>query len=153
LEVMSIFAREEMRACLSFLGNLRPEPSARIGIVLCFVSLLASGCGPTLWDARIEAGMGAYRQGRYAEAEKSWRAALEEAETSGRRDARRLARSLNNLGWLYGQQGRLDEAEEFLTRARAVADPALSTTDRPGLAAILDNLGRLYHLQRRYAEA
>ncbi len=53
----------------------------------------------TSWETSYAAGMEAYQQGRYAEAEKRWLAALEEAENFGP-DDKRLATSLNNLAVL-----------------------------------------------------
>ncbi len=58
----------------------------------------------TSWEKYNEAGMEAYAQGRYAEAEKHWKAALKKAEKFGPNDSR-LASGLNNLALLYYPHG------------------------------------------------
>ena len=64
----------------------------------------------TSWEKYNGAGTEAYAQGRYAEAEKHWKAALKKAEKFGPNDSR-LATSLNNLGMLYGAQSDYAKAE------------------------------------------
>ncbi len=60
------------------------------------------------WKEHMLAGETAYRQGRYAEAERQLDAALRAAESFGSQDPR-YAMSLNNLGGLYEAQGRYAE--------------------------------------------
>ncbi len=57
------------------------------------------------WEQHMLAGNTAYRQGKYKEAEKLWKAGLEAAESFGTQDPR-YATSLNNLALLYQTQGR-----------------------------------------------
>ncbi|TDJ70156.1 MAG: tetratricopeptide repeat protein [Proteobacteria bacterium] len=76
------------------------------------------------WESYMEAGMTAYQQGNYAEAEKQWSAALKKAEDFGPQDRRlaaiRLATSLTNLAELYKTQGKYAEAEPLYQRALAI---------------------------------
>ncbi len=73
----------------------------------------------TKWEKSNAAGVEAYQQGRYGEAEKRWLAALEEAENFGP-DDERLATSLNNLASLYKTQGKYAEAEPLYQRSLAI---------------------------------
>src|SRR5260370_32667666 len=86
----------------------------RVAAAVCGVSLVAGGCAAraTAWETRIAAGQEAYRQRNYAAAEYSWKAALEEAQA--RRSDDLVAKTLDNLGRLYEQQGRLAEAEGYI---------------------------------------
>ncbi len=97
------------------------------------------------------AGIEAYQRGDYAEAEKQFRAALNEAEGFGPQDPR-LARSLNNLAELYRVQGRYAEAEPLHKRALAIREKALGP-EHPDVAQSLNNLALLYPAQGKYAEA
>ena len=67
----------------------------------------------------MSAGAQAYAQGRYAEAEQHFKAALQEAKRFGSQDPR-LATSLNNLAELYRVQGRYAEAEKLEARAKII---------------------------------
>ena len=58
-----------------------------------------------LWETYMAAGVKAYQQGNYPEAEKQFAAAVKEAEGLGPQDPR-LATSLNNLAVVYQAQGR-----------------------------------------------
>ena len=57
------------------------------------------------WETQLAAGEEAYQQGNYAEAERQWGSALEEAKRFGTQDPR-LATTLNYLGLVYDAQGR-----------------------------------------------
>ncbi len=102
------------------------------------------------WETYMAAGNKAYQQGNYAEAEKQFAAALEEAEQFAPEDPR-LATSLNNLAALYAQ-GRYAEVEPLYKRALAISEKALGP-EHPGVATSLNNLAGLYHAQGKYAEA
>ena len=52
------------------------------------------------WESYTTAGLAAFQQGNYVEAEKQFGTALKEAEGFGPKDTR-LATSLNNLALLY----------------------------------------------------
>jgi tetratricopeptide (TPR) repeat protein len=60
--------------------------------------------------------------------------------------------TVNNLGNLYKNQGRLAEAEQMYNRALQGKDKALGT-DHTSMLTIVNNLGSLYKAQGRLAEA
>ena len=111
---------------------------AMVGM-LC-LSLGSASCSQPilLWETYNDAGIEAYEQGRYAEAEKLWLAALKEAEKFGPQ-APRLATSLNNLALLYDTQGKYAEAEPLYKRALEIDEKALGP-DHPSVAVSLNNL-------------
>ncbi len=104
-----------------------------------------------IWDSYISAGVAAFQQGHYTEAEKQYEAALKAAEKFAPQDPR-LATSLDNLGVAYFYQGRYAEAEPLYKRALAIFEPVLGPED-PHVATVLYNLALLYRAQGRYAEA
>ncbi len=103
------------------------------------------------WDTLNAAGIEAYQHGDYAEAEKQFGVALNEAEGFGPQDPR-LGTSLNNLAVVYEDLGRYAEAEPLYNRALAIREKALGP-DHPRVATSLNNLALLYHAQGKYAEA
>ncbi len=103
------------------------------------------------WKSYNNAGVKAYQQGNYPEAEKQWSAALKEAEGFGPQD-QRLATSLGYLGEVYRLQRRYAEAEPLHKRALAIREKALGA-EHPRIATSLNNLALVYHDQGRYAEA
>jgi tetratricopeptide (TPR) repeat protein len=103
------------------------------------------------WEQHMLAGNTAYRQGKYKEAEKLWKAGLEAAESFGTQDPR-YATSLNNLALLYQTQGRYADAEPFHKHALRSREKALGT-DHPDVAQSLNNLAELYRAQARYGDA
>lgn len=60
------------------------------------------------------------------------------------------SRTLHNLGWLAWHEGRLDEAEQYLTRALEIRQ---NYGNEYGVARTLELLARLRFRQHRYAEA
>jgi tetratricopeptide (TPR) repeat protein len=60
------------------------------------------------------------------------------------------SRTLHNLGWLAWHEGRLDEAEQYLTRALEIRQ---DYGNEYGVARTLELLARLRFSQHRYAEA
>jgi tetratricopeptide (TPR) repeat protein len=68
------------------------------------------------WESHNQAGVKAYREKDYAEAEKAFRLALKEAELLGGED-RRLGSTLRNLGLTYRALGREADAAPLLKRA------------------------------------
>ncbi len=115
------------------------------------IAVPAAFAQDTKWEKANAAGMEAYQQGRYAEAEKRWLAALEEAENFGP-DDQRLATSLNNLALLYQAQGKYAEAEPLYQRSLGIMEKVLGP-EHPDVAASLNNLAELYRNQGRYAAA
>ena len=128
----------------------------RTGLLLAGVlSLLlwpASCAAPeTSWERSNAAGMQAYQQGRYGEAEQHLTAALREAEKFGEQDPR-LATSLNNLATLYQYQGNYPEAEPLIQRSLAIWEKALGP-EHPDVALSLNNLAGLYKTQGKHSQA
>ena len=113
--------------------------------------LFTAACQRTRWESNNAAGVKAFQQGRYADAEKLFLAALKEAEGFGPDDPR-LAMSLNNLAGLYDNQGKYAEAEPLYKRLLAIDEKALGP-EHPDVAASLNNLALLYYNQGKYAEA
>ena len=103
------------------------------------------------WKANMQAASRVYEQGRYAEAEQQWVAALKAADGFGPKDPRLLA-SLNRLAQLYHAQGKYTQAERLYQRALAIAETVLGP-DHPDLASNLRNLAAVYEAQGKLAEA
>ena len=99
----------------------------------------------------MRAGAEASQVGNYAEAEKSWRAALGEAERLGS-DAPQLFVSLDRLGGLYFARGKYADAEPLLRRAMSIREKALGPDD-PAVAESLVMLALNQYGAGRYAEA
>jgi tetratricopeptide (TPR) repeat protein len=91
-------------------------------------------------------------QGRWEEAERQYRAALERLESGGAEEALRLQRAqlFNNLGMIATRLHRLDEAEGWFDRALSLWAVESSPTD---LAVCYHNLGLLRGAQGRREEA
>ena len=101
----------------------------RLLIGLLFLAfLLPAACQSNSWKSNNAAGSKALQQGRYADAEKLFLAALEEAKEFGPQD-QRLATSLNNLASVYQAQGKYAEAEPLFKRALAIWEKALAHSD------------------------
>ncbi len=93
------------------------------------------------WEEHMRAGITAYRQGRYAEAERQWDAGLEQAERFGREDPR-LGTNLNNLAALNQVQGKYTEAELLYKRVLRIDEKALGPEHRD-VATSLENYAAL----------
>ncbi len=91
------------------------------------------------------------KQGRYAEAERFARKALELGEKEFGPDHPYVAESLDNLALLYYDQGRYADAEPLFKRSLAIWEKALGP-DHPSVALSLNNLAGLYVFQGRYAD-
>src|SRR5438876_7177262 len=76
------------------------------------------------WASDNQAGAQLYEQGRYAEAERHFLAALQEVEQFGPHDTR-LAIVLNNLANLYHTQGNYAQAEPLYQRALEIREEML----------------------------
>jgi tetratricopeptide (TPR) repeat protein len=128
---------------------------------LLFVCVLAMGCLTSGWQASAQyinprfgyiptsewdrlnrAGMEAFHQDNFAEAEAELVKALPEAEKFGSEDPR-LATSLNNLAQVYHAQGRYPEAEPLYLKSLAI-DKKVLGEEHPTLAGDLNNLDELY---------
>jgi len=107
--------------------------------------------GEAAWKRENQAGLAAYKQGKYAESTRHLKAALQAAESFGATD-KRFAASLNNLAMLYRSQGRYAEAEPLYKRAFAIWEKTLGP-EHPYTAQSLDNLAELHLAQGQYREA
>jgi tetratricopeptide (TPR) repeat protein len=88
------------------------------------------------------------KQGDYAAAEKAYRQSLEEAEATG--DETGAVRGWKGLGSLYWRQGRIEEAIQTLTRARAALQRGRDIFE---LGDTLLSLGISYNYSGRFSEA
>ncbi len=119
--------------------------------VLCLAFLVTAACKRTDGESNNAAGLKALQQGRYAEAEKSFLAAVEKTERFGPQDPR-LANGLNNLALLYHDQGKYAEAEPLYKRSLAILEKALGP-EHPNVATGLGNYIALLRKTNREAEA
>ncbi len=130
----------------------RTKTCLLLGGVLCLALSVQTACfQQTPWEKSNAAGMEAYRQGRYAEAEQHFTAALKEAEKFGP-DDERLGTSLYYLAEVYRAQGRYADVEPLLRRSLTISEKALGP-ENPDVAPILDRLATLYQTQGKYAQA
>jgi tetratricopeptide (TPR) repeat protein len=90
------------------------------------------------WDTYNHAGLVAFKQAKYAEAEKLFRAGLKVAEESDS-NHNDVALSLDNLARLYRTQGKYAQAEPLYKRSLAISEKALGP-NHPDVAASLNNL-------------
>src|SRR5437879_154755 len=81
-----------------------------LGVLLLVFHPGWAACDEVRWTESINVGNRYHGEGKYAEAEKAYLTALKEAEQFPEEDPR-LSVSLNNLGFLYYDQGRYGEAE------------------------------------------
>ena len=108
-----------------------------------------SGDLPGVIIGRTGAGNVSMYQGRWAEAEQAYLSALELSEGAGALALER-GQLYNNLGNLHTRWGRLESAEEWLEKARALWEGVHSPVDR---AVWFLNLGHLREAQDRLPEA
>jgi Tfp pilus assembly protein PilF len=91
-------------------------------------------------------------EGRPGEAEKLWKRAIRNWETTFGPEHPISASALNNLGMLYSDQGRVDEAEALFRRALAIQQKAFGA-EHPDVARMMNNLAGVYQRRRQYPEA
>lgn len=103
------------------------------------------------WVNHMTAATSALQRRDLAEAGTQLEAALELAEGFSVGDPR-LARTLNNLAYIYRRVGRYYDAEPLYRRAADLHEETLGP-DHPNVATVLNNVASLYQLQRRYDEA
>ncbi len=119
-------------------------------LVLAIVSGLCVA-DEAAWNAYMRDGRSAYQRSDYPTATRQHELALKEAESFGAQDPR-LARSLNDLAFLYATQGRYVDAEPLFKRSLAIREKALGPAHLD-VAQGLNNLAGLYQAQGRYADA
>ena len=106
-------------------------------------SALTAFAQTTQWTNYRNAGMAAYKQGHYAEAEKSLSLAVTEAEPLYKRSLAitekalgpnhpDLATTISNLAALYNNQGKYAEAEPLYKRSLAIQEKVLGPSSRCG---------------------
>ena len=105
----------------------------------------------TEWEKYQRAGVQAYKQGSYAEAEQQLTAALEEAERLGLSD-QHLTIPLTTLALVYSAQNQPDKAEPLYQRILTIREKTLGP-DHLEVAACLDNLAEVYQAQGQYSQA
>ena len=110
----------------------------------------ASGQG-TPWASYTDGGIKAFQQGKHAEAEKFFQAAVKEAEQFGPQDSR-LPQSLNNLAALYYKQGQYARAEPVYKRSLGTREKALGP-EHPDVAQSLQSYAALLRKTNRATEA
>lgn len=141
------------------------EPKCHIGGVRLFAAVLCLAACPTMsagqresWEEALNAASTADSQGRVAEAEKLYWAAIEKAETFGPTDWR-VATGMEHLGMFYFVHQRHSEAETVLRRAYGLDDNLEQTAPdelrriRSTLAAVLQAEGRDREAEKLYLDA
>jgi len=103
------------------------------------------------WTLHYQTGISAFQQGRHAEAEKSWRLALDDAGAFPEQDSR-LHRTLDQLAHLYVVQGQTTRAESLYQRLLAIQEDHLGPDD-PRTAATLGKLADVYRAQDQFHRA
>ena len=120
------------------------------GMALCGVDG-SRAAGPDAWQQLFADGVKAREAAHYAEAEQLLQRALREAEQVGPDDPR-VATAANNLGLLYHDQGRLQEAQSLYTRALAIWEQHVGP-EHEDVAAALNNLAEIAHAEGDWARA
>jgi tetratricopeptide (TPR) repeat protein len=103
------------------------------------------------WDENQKNGEAAFELGHYAESERFFNAAIQEAETITD-DLSKLADSLYFLGKVYTLFEDFSKAESALTKALAIRGKALGT-DHVKVAEVIEQLGTLYLNERKYDQS
>jgi tetratricopeptide (TPR) repeat protein len=121
-------------------------------VPLSILLLVANGSAQVAsWEDENSAGLRAYQQRNYADAEKFFNSAFKQATEFGERDPR-LATSLNNLASLEHAQRKYANAESLYRRSLDLSEKIFGP-ESPKLAGVLNNLGNLLQEQARYSEA
>lgn len=153
-------------------SKMKHKKSSNIVAVICLMIMSNDACSPfetkknstngtavqavsaaysTPWEALMADATTAYKQGRYADAEKSLQDALMEAEQVGKGDFRTtmtltkmgdLAATLNNLATLNRKQGKYNKAESLYKRSLAIWERILGP-EHPHVAASLETYASL----------
>lgn len=103
------------------------------------------------WEENQSSGEQAFEHGRYAEAERFFVAAIQEAESLAD-DQVKLADSLYFLGKVYTLFEDFPKAESALTKALAIRGKALGT-ENAKVAEVIEQLGTLYLNERKYEQS
>jgi tetratricopeptide (TPR) repeat protein len=125
-------------------------PSVAGGLTARSPSLVRRGLD-TLWEMYNNAGIEAYEQGRFANAERLFSTALRETDNFSPQDSRR-ARSLHNMANAYCQQGKYAGVESLYEQALQLGEQSLGS-EHPMLAIVLVNLASFHWGQYDHATA
>lgn len=115
--------------------------------VLIATTILFSACVPSAfadvqaWEVTIEKGNAALRQNHMPQAEREFRLALKQAEST--KEPMSIAVTANNVGEVLYRQKRYVQAEPFFRRSLQLKEKALGKDDRalaPVLGALADTL-------------
>jgi len=122
------------------------------GLFIAALSVIGRLCAQAQdWQQQSHAAMRLLEMGRYADAERLYLAALDQARAFGENDPR-LAAAMNNLGSVYHSQGKYAEAEDLFRRSLALMDHA-AAPDWPAVAIALSNLAEVERARGRSREA
>lgn len=110
--------------------------------VLSLLLSVAPHATAQTWDKDNNAGQQALEQGKYADAERLFLAAVQEIQPSPAQDLR-LPSTLSNLGLAYLLQSKLADAEKTLRHAIDLAEAAKGRNE-PLIALSEDNLVQVY---------
>lgn len=125
---------------------------ASVAALACwFLTAPISSAQNTLWQSYIEAGAKAYTQGRYSDAERLFKESLQAARTSGDKGIR-LTRSLMNLGAVYKELAKYDQAHEMYREAISIIENG-NKQQKADMAFTLNNIATIHEQQGHYAEA
>lgn len=115
-------------------------------------------CGPlsvsaqdTAWERYMAQGASAFQQAQEAEAERLYRAALDEVAQAGPEDPR-LAVTLNTLAVLYHAQHHYARAERLYQRVLQLLEQAVGS-EHPTLATTMNNLAVVREAQGKLDDA
>ena len=114
------------------------SPALILLLALAPVTVLAQS---DVWERHIRAGISAYQQQHYDEAEEQYQAALNAAIPLGQGDPA-FAITLGNLSELKRIQGHIAEAESLAQHSSTLMEKALGP-EHPNVATALNNLADL----------
>ncbi len=128
----------------------------RAWVVAFLMVILAAAALPARaqqgdWEQAMAAGERALGERDFARAEAQFQAALEQAESFGATDPRKVE-TLVRLARLYRSQGDFAKPETLYREALRMAERALGS-ENPAFARYLDEVGRYYHTRRRHEQA
>jgi tetratricopeptide (TPR) repeat protein len=121
------------------------------GVLLLVVLLSAAFAQDATWESNYDAAKQAFTEHRSTDAEKSYLAALVQAENLEPKDPR-LATTLMGLGIVYYVQRRYEEVEPLLERTVELREEE-AAADPSDLAKAQLQLAELYRATRHFAKA
>lgn len=127
----------------------------KIVVALCALAMCATvpvGAQNTLWQKYTDAGVKAYNQGKYLDAERLFKESLVAAEAAGDEGGIRMERSVCNLGTVYKEEAKYDEAEKMFRRAIQMIEKG-NRVQKADMPMALNNLAGVHIGQGRFTEA